>query len=180
MVSQILVWKIRSEQTQRILKPLSVLVYSNSAPKTRIIHWTVFIASVKPHLLSHISKSRNKICHGFGGSSWVVWRLEIINHHSATCITTISWIIISYIHNFSQCKDFVPSVTLAPNTWWRHQMEIFSTLPVRCAGNSPVTAEFPSQGPVTRSFGVFFDLRLNKRLSKQSRQWWFETPSRLL
>ena len=30
--------------------------------------------------------------------------------------------------------------------------------------------------PVTRSFDVFFDLRLNKRLSKQSWNWWFETP----
>ena len=27
--------------------------------------------------------------------------------------------------------------------------------------------EFPAQWPVTRSFDVFFDLRLNKRLSKQ-------------
>ena len=36
--------------------------------------------------------------------------------------------------------------------------------------------EFPAQRPVTRSFGVFFDLRLNKRLSKQSWGWWFETP----
>ena len=26
--------------------------------------------------------------------------------------------------------------------------------------------EFPAQRPVTRSFDVFFDLRLNKRLSK--------------
>ena len=33
---------------------------------------------------------------------------------------------------------------------------------------------------VTRSFDVFFDLRLNKRLSKQSRRRWFETPSRSL
>ena len=46
-----------------------------------------------------------------------------------------------------------------------------------CAGNSPVTDESPSHGPVTRSFDVFFDLGLNKRLSKQSRSWWFETPS---
>ena len=38
----------------------------------------------------------------------------------------------------------------------------------------------PSQWPVTRSFDVFFDLRLNKRLSKQSRRRWFEMPSRLL
>ena len=35
------------------------------------------------------------------------------------------------------------------------------------AGNSQVTNEFPLQGPVTRSFDVFFDLRPNKRLSKQ-------------
>ena len=35
--------------------------------------------------------------------------------------------------------------------------------------------EFPSQRPVTRSFDVFFDPRLNKRLSKQSRHRWFET-----
>ena len=69
--------------------------------------------------------------------------------------------------------------------------------------NLPVTGEFPSQMPVTPSFDVlvglkifffisqsensttaistphdvFFDLRLNKRLSKQSWGWWAETPS---
>ena len=37
--------------------------------------------------------------------------------------------------------------------------------------------EFPTQRPVTRSFDVFFDLRLNKRLSKQPWGWWFETPA---
>ena len=40
--------------------------------------------------------------------------------------------------------------------------------------------EFPKQRPVTRSFGTFFDLRLNKRLSKQSWGWWFETQWRPL
>ena len=40
--------------------------------------------------------------------------------------------------------------------------------------------EFHAQRPVTRSFDVFFDLRLNKRLSKQSWGWWFETLSRPL
>ena len=39
------------------------------------------------------------------------------------------------------------------------------------------SGEFPTQRPVTRSFDVFFDLRLNKRLSKQPWGWWFETPS---
>ena len=53
-------------------------------------------------------------------------------------------------------------------TWWRHQMETFSAILAICAGNSPVPGEFPTQRPVTRSFDVFFDLRLNKRLSKQS------------
>ena len=38
----------------------------------------------------------------------------------------------------------------------------------------------PAQRPVTRSFNVFVDLRLNKRLSKQSWGWWFETLSRPL
>ena len=55
--------------------------------------------------------------------------------------------------------------------------ETFSALLALCAGNSPVTGEFHIQWPVTRSFDVFFDLHLNKRLVKQSRRWWFETPS---
>ena len=89
--------------------------------------------------------------------------------------------------------------------WWRHQMEAFSALLAICAGNSPVTGElstqrpatrgfdvfhvtgllrnkpvtgdFPAQWPLMSSFDVFFDLRPNKRLSKQSWGWWFETPS---
>ena len=65
-------------------------------------------------------------------------------------------------------------------TWWRHQMETFSALLAICAGNSPVPGEFPAQRPVTRSCDVFFDLRPNKRLSKQSRGWCFETQSRSL
>ena len=50
-------------------------------------------------------------------------------------------------------------------------METFSALLDLCGGNSPITGEFPSQRPVTRSFYVFFDLRLNKQLSKPSRRW---------
>ena len=59
-------------------------------------------------------------------------------------------------------------------------METFSALLALCAGNSPITGEFPSQRPVALNFKVFFDLRLNKWLSKQSRRRWFETPSRSL
>ena len=66
---------------------------------------------------------------------------------------------------------------MPPCAWWRHQMEAFSALLAICAGNSPVLGEFPAQRPVTRGFDVFFDLRPNKRLSKQWWGWWFETPS---
>ena len=66
------------------------------------------------------------------------------------------------------------------NTWWRHQMETYSALLSICARNSPVPGEFPTQRPVTRSFDVFSDLRLNIRVGKRSRGWWFETLSRSL
>ena len=56
-------------------------------------------------------------------------------------------------------------------------MEIFSALLALYMGISRVTGEFPLQRPVTPSFDVFFDLCLNKRRSKQSWSWWFETPS---
>ena len=57
---------------------------------------------------------------------------------------------------------------------------IFSVLLAHCAGNSPVTGEFPAQRPVTWGFDVFFDLRLNKWLSTQSWGWWFEMLPRSL
>ena len=56
-------------------------------------------------------------------------------------------------------------------TWWRHEMETFSALLDLCAGN------FPHRGQWR---GAFFDLRLSKRLNKESRRRWFETPSRSL
>ena len=56
---------------------------------------------------------------------------------------------------------------------WKH----YSALLALCAGKSLVIGEFPSQRPVTRSFDMFFDLCLNKRLIKQSWGWWCETPS---
>ena len=62
-------------------------------------------------------------------------------------------------------------------SWWRHQMKTFFALLAIWAGKSSVTDEFSAQRPVTRSFDVFCDMRLNKRLSTQSWNWWYETPS---
>ena len=87
------------------------------------------------------------------------------NWQSSSQIRKMFTHFIKHIHLF---EDFI---------WWRHQMETFSALLTLGAGNSPVTGEFPAQRPVTRSFDVLFDLRLNKRLSKQPWGWWFETTS---
>ena len=79
------------------------------------------------------------------------------------------------------CKQNAGSLgRVGEYTWWRHQMETLFSLLAICAGNSPVTGEFPAHRPVTRSFDLSFDLRLNKRLNKQSWGWWFETPWRSL
>ena len=53
---------------------------------------------------------------------------------------------------------------------WKH-----SALLAICAGNPPVTGEFPSKRPVTQRFDIFFYVRLNKRLIKPWWGWWFET-----
>ena len=57
---------------------------------------------------------------------------------------------------------------------------IKSNIVMMTSSNNNVWYIFPSKRPVVRSFDVFFDLRLNKRSSKQSWGWWFETLSRPL
>ena len=82
-----------------------------------------------------------------------------------------------HCHEMTESANIFLHFSTNSHPWWRHQMETFSALLALCAGNSPITGEFPSQRPETRSFDVFFDLRLNKSLSKQSWGWWFETQS---
>ena len=60
--------------------------------------------------------------------------------------------------------NYLKLYILYHTAWWRHQMETFSALLALCAGNSPVTKV--SQRPATRSFDVFFDLPMNKRMSE--------------
>ena len=91
---------------------------------------------------------------------------------SASLVNNCQWILDLITTIFKDLLSFYAG--------WRHQMETFSALLALCEGNPSVTGGFPSQRPVTRSFDVFFCARLNKRLSKQSRCWWFETPRRSL
>ena len=78
--------------------------------------------------------------------------------------------------------------TLPGNLWtqWPRRYSALESAPF-CKRPQPTVAsgcppcgrlcgEFPSQRPVARSFDVFFDLRLNKWLSEQSKRRWFETP----
>ena len=108
--------------------------------------------------------------------------LNILNVHQRirqnVCIFILVdveiWIIMANFFANTSC------IVLHETAWWRHQMETFSASLAICAGDSPVPGEFPTQRPVTRNFDVLFDLRLNKRLSKQWRGWWLETLSRPL
>ena len=89
-------------------------------------------------------------------------------------------------------KNNIRAKRMCTMPWWRH--EIWEHFPrywpfvCVCVGGGgggwggcwPVIGKFPSQRPVTRSFNVCFDLRANKRLSKQSGRWWSGTPSRPL
>ena len=113
-------------------------------------------------------------------------RLQISLHNGACrphspCPGTLPWSQVPAIDSF---KDRVPRDEICEwhhifewnaaldlrinqqDAWWRHQMETFSALLALCAGSSPVTGEFPSQRPVTRSFDVSLICALNKRLSK--------------
>ena len=93
-------------------------------------------------------------------------------------VDSSSWVFIGIKEGKMKTGQDLLTFNALSLTWWRHRIETFSALLALCAGNSLVTGEFPSQRPVTRSFNVFFDLRLNKRLSEQPRCRWSETPSR--
>ena len=103
---------------------------------------------------------------------------KVVKHHS---ISVYAHLYKEFGNHLSKYLNHWYSLPFERQPWWRHQMEIFSALLAICAGgNSPVIGEFPTQRPVTRSLDVFFDLRLNKRLSQQSWGWWFETLPRRL
>ena len=63
----------------------------------------------------------------------VVTHSNLLKHRTSY---TILFTNISEEHHFSNCPG------------WRHQMKIFSAWLAICAGNSPVTGEFPAQRPV--------------------------------
>ena len=106
-----------------------------------------------------------------------------------TLIRAIVIHVIYHISNLSMTY-FPNSVIYAGNLaseqhWYTQYMmassngNIFGVTGHLC-GEFTGPGEFPAQRPVTRSFDVFFVLHPNKRLSKQSWNWWFRMPSRPL
>ena len=107
-------------------------------------------------------------------------RLTKATHNPTLSCKQLFVYLISFFFLFDSSKSEKRSAFAILQSWWRHQMKTFSALLTIFAWNSPAPGEFPAQRPVTRSVSVFFDQRLNKRLSKQSWGWWFETLSRPL
>ena len=117
--------------------------------------------------------------YAFDITFWNVFRFCHNNWHASPCNISLlhSHKINTKSQSMTTCPNYCQHYLAYLVSWWRHQMETFSALLAICAGNSPVSGEFPAQRPVTGSFDVFFDLHPNKRLSKQWWGWWFETPS---
>ena len=93
-----------------------------------------------------------------------------------------AWVIRPFIWIFTQlCQTWFLHATYMPHWILLTMMtssngNIFRVTGPLC-GEFTGHGEFPTQRPVTRSFDVFFDMRLNKRLSKRPWGWWIDTPS---
>ena len=78
-------------------------------------------------------------------------------------------------HNKSMCEHNM-EYCVSAHSWWRHQMETFFPRYWPFVRGIHRSRWIPPQRPVTRSFDVFFDLRPNKRLSKQRLVIWYAIP----
>ena len=80
---------------------------------------------------------------------------------------TFLWLL-HHLYSFSQIRrDFGKNGRWDPtNSWWRHQMEARTTLLALYEGNPPVTGGFPSQRASSAVLWWFFNVRLNKPLTR--------------
>ena len=143
------------------------------------------ISSCKPLWASYqIRKIAGCECAWNVGSVFPAPRVSDPDIHHGTCVTYVPWCMAGSLTSGFRWNRPMETTTRVPfilfkylllmHSWWRHQMETFFALLDLCG---PVTGESHSQRPLTQSFDASFDLRLHKRLSKQSRRRWFETPS---
>ena len=158
----------------------SRVVIDQQALATGYVHWkrTVPYSNV-------VQKTAQTICTGYKENIVVLesgYFFDYLCHWNWFLLSLLIFILFLYFFNSrgrvplagnslraEKSHWQVQKVTLAgPKSHTRAKMSHWSVIMTICAGNSPVPGEFPAQRPVTRSFDIFFDLCLNKRLSKQS------------
>ena len=154
-----------------------------------VIHWLFF---PYPSGLLHWHCGNLTIAPVPAKQPWWIWINTSCEFIMNDCITTTKQSTIkpcAYFLGYTvcQCTILCNAFRCEYITEWRHH-DIMMTSPngnmFRVTG--PLWGEstgprwIPSQRPITRSFAVFFDLRLNKGFSKQSIRLWFKTPSRSL
>ena len=103
------------------------------------------------------------------GKVWNICKIRFATFH-ASLLFALGDRVLALVPNFS-------AAILSQLMMTSSNGNIFSVTGPLCG---EFTDEFSAQRPVTRSFDIFFDLRLNKRLSKQSWGWWSKAPSRPL
>ena len=108
-------------------------------------YWTVLYINTPKRYDTHIRRKTNWSGDGRSDTKW--------RHVISNCITAQMKLFKCLMRNDKTTMHGLRWRTvMRSRSWWRHQMDIFSALLAICAGNSPVTGEFPSQRPVTRSF----------------------------
>ena len=151
--------------------------------KQALVHYwsTTAHVSKRISLTSHLKKT----FHIWKTLQWILWRgsnlvmnvfwlWQWLGHGPGKQLSYVITSLFTGVYAFlgktpwswHQRRHIMQRMIILFTTWWRHQMETFSALLAICAGNSPVPGEFPALRPMTQSFDVFFDLRLNERLSK--------------
>ena len=176
---------IQENAFENVVWKIAAILPRPQCVKTTGLCWRTI--GIKPSHISHISSGKYPTMHHFltkmcacvhiSVPKWCIVRYGTV--HCGICGGTVlihaspaADKSTTPEHNISKlCASFMEYIL----SLWRHHMEIFSVLLATCVGNSPVTGEFHTQRPMGRSFDIFFDLRLNRRLSKQSWGWWFET-----
>ena len=131
---------------------------SNMLLWTTVIQITQIQLSINTHFWVINWKPHIEIVPGRPACIYTIWPTEVESYNSCTAIT-----------QFSDSRD----TYLTKNHYENYSPKMVPTNPTGSWTNM-------NHQLVTRSFDVFLDLRPNKRLSKQSWGWWFETPSRPL
>ena len=96
------------------------------------------------------------------------------NHVAIVSISVIPFYSLQCGIHFMK-HEIIYALSIIYKPWWRREMKAFSALLAFFEKNPTVPVGSPHKGQ-WRRFDVFFYLRLNKRLRKWPRRWWFGTP----